>query len=908
MSEKLLEPFDIVRVLKKKDGKNNSKRNTKEEDNGELYGTVARVWHHEFETLPIESLGFVDQTGVGRALIKGEYGVEVFPIKERIIVDGSCLELLGRDFEFGDLCKMDATSNIGGSSPISEGMSGIVTNVETELELRHVITDELVGKRIPADKVRPAEYVSVGDIVLHNNWVGVVKDKFDEVLCETDEVKGLIRYGTPSSVGGFKCGYTERIGTEASESGPAFCRFRYNPRFVEARQTTICVDWLAKNGKLTLQQCAQSPMPKPIWTELDELIILKTSLKPKYELDSQVIFASQSAAKEYNFQPSRHVQHSHLGTHKAQCNVMRVTAMYSMVTVMWQDGRTSKHPSINLIPQILDIGEMELWKGCHVLYTSIDGKDRGAVVESANVAERTANLYLYNDDEQTKGKASTENDPITASTFEIKTTRSLASGRTLRRGSVVMLTDSVQAYAPPLTNIIGISSYADEEWGRHLIEASIGAMSSIGCEMMSKKKQGELNVQKKPRTASDAHEIDWLGIVVDMQPDGTIIVQLPAGRNISVTMDKVSLLVSLTDDDDSDIGDLSDDDDDDDDDSIMMDFLDDNIPWTTEDGAAVENANADEWEDDDQMDDEPEVGGKKTDAADEESLDTPEKAADYRNNKSDVPIFEILEQAPNDHFFKKSNFESTSHSKMFLSHLRKEYQILQSSLPDTIFVKAYEDRADLLRVLIIGSKGTPYEDAPILIDFYLKPSYPFEPPRAHFHSWTDGHGRLSPNLYEEGMVCLSLLNTWTGEGVEKWHPNKSTLLQVFISIQALVLVAEPYFTEAGFDLKERTDEVNLSSRQYSERAYILARRSIWHALKFPIPGLEKDVKTIYNESKLQEIKLNMQKSITDDRLTKNVGANGKQLASWCDNVTLSKGGQISLQKILSELEKLNVVS
>ncbi|MCO5585437.1 hypothetical protein L7F22_039370 [Adiantum nelumboides] len=921
MTEKLFYPYDVVKVKKKKDGKNNSKKNKREEDKNELYGTVARVWHHEFETLPIESLGILDQSGVGRALVKGEYGVEVLPIKERIIVDGSCLELLNREFDFGDLCKMGTVSNTGSSS-VPEGMIGIVTNVETELELRHVITDELIGKKIPADKVRPAEYVSVGDFVLYKNWVGIVKDKFDEVLCETDEVKGLIRYGTSSSIGAFRYGYTERGGEESIDYGPAFGRFQHHPRFVEARQTVVYLDWLASNGKLTPQQSAQNPMPKAIFTELDQLIVLKHSLKQRYELDSQVIFASQSAAEEYNFKPSRHVQRSHFGTHKAQCDVMRVTAIHTTITVLWPDGRTSKHPSINLIPKVLDIGEIELWKGCHVLYTSIDEKDRGAIVESANLTERTAQVYLYNEEEQTKGKASTQNDPITVSTFEIKTTSSLktGSGRTLRRGSVVMLVDSAQAYAPPITNVIGISSYADEEWGEHINRADLSAMAQIGGEMMSKKKQGELNVQKKPRTAADAHEIDWFGIVIDMQTDGTIIVQLPAGRKISVTMDKLSILINYSDDDDSDDDDLPyDEDDDDDDDSIMMDFLReaDNVPWTTEDGSAVENANADEWEDDDEMDDDEDddevdiKSEKMTDVEDETLLDTKPTAAHTESKddgqKSAVPVFEILEQAPTDHFFKKITPDSGSHSKKFLSHLRKEYEILQSSLPDTIFVKAYEDRADLLRVLIIGSKGTPYEDAPILIDFYLKPSYPLEPPRAHFHSWSDGHGRLSPNLYQEGMVCLSLLNTWTGEGSEKWHPNKSTLLQVFISIQALVLVAEPYFTEAGFELKERSDEVNTSSRQYSERAYVLARRSIWHAIKYPILGLEKDVKMIYDNEKLQEIKLKMQKLINDkkhDGLTRNNEAN----SSWSDSVTFSKGGQISLEKILMELEKVKVTS
>lgn len=45
--------------------------------------------------------------------------------------------------------------------------------------------------------------------------------------------------------------------------------------------------------------------------------------------------------------------------------------------------------------------------------------------------------------------------------------------------------------------------------------------------------------------------------------------------------------------------------------------------------------------------------------------------------------------------------------------------------------------------------------------------------------------RINPNLYDCGKVCLSLLNTWTGKGNEKWIPKQSTMLQVLVSIQAL---------------------------------------------------------------------------------------------------------------------------
>lgn len=64
-----------------------------------------------------------------------------------------------------------------------------------------------------------------------------------------------------------------------------------------------------------------------------------------------------------------------------------------------------------------------------------------------------------------------------------------------------------------------------------------------------------------------------------------------------------------------------------------------------------------------------------------------------------------------------------------------------SPLSDTILVRAYEDRTDLLRSLIIGPENTPYEDAPFVIDWMLPSDFPQSPPVAHFLSWTNGNGR-----------------------------------------------------------------------------------------------------------------------------------------------------------------------
>lgn len=105
--------------------------------------------------------------------------------------------------------------------------------------------------------------------------------------------------------------------------------------------------------------------------------------------------------------------------------------------------------------------------------------------------------------------------------------------------------------------------------------------------------------------------------------------------------------------------------------------------------------------------------------------------------------FVILPTAPRDHAF-FNQVPASQPTKAFMQRLNKEYRVLSSSLPEDIIVRAYEDRTDLLRCLIIGSQNTPYEDAPFVIDWMLPPSFPHEPPKAHFHSWTNGNGRVNP--------------------------------------------------------------------------------------------------------------------------------------------------------------------
>lgn len=86
----------------------------------------------------------------------------------------------------------------------------------------------------------------------------------------------------------------------------------------------------------------------------------------------------------------------------------------------------------------------------------------------------------------------------------------------------------------------------------------------------------------------------------------------------------------------------------------------------------------------------------------------------------------------------------------FVKSVLKEYALLKESLPPNVWVCSYEDRLDLLSVMIRGPAKTPYEDGLFLFDIQLSGDYPRSPPLVHYISYSSE--RLNPNLYVEGKI------------------------------------------------------------------------------------------------------------------------------------------------------------
>lgn len=111
----------------------------------------------------------------------------------------------------------------------------------------------------------------------------------------------------------------------------------------------------------------------------------------------------------------------------------------------------------------------------------------------------------------------------------------------------------------------------------------------------------------------------------------------------------------------------------------------------------------------------------------------------------------------------------------------------------------YYDESDITKglAMIIGPSETPYEGGYYFFDIKFPSDYPFSPP-AMTTLTQDGLTRFNPNMYREGKVCLSLLNTW--HVGERWS-GVQTLSSILLSVLSSVLINNPLQNEPGFETK-----------------------------------------------------------------------------------------------------------
>ena len=504
---------------------------------------------------------------------------------------------------------------------------------------------------------------------------------------------------------------------------------------------------------------------------------------------------------------------SRLATQGFEMNVFLVTKTETRVLVQWQDGMTSEVDATSLVPY-LNVDEHDLWPG-EIVYEGEEQRapsiapgllatKRIGVVQWTDARDRLACVRWFADP-----KVSLASDPVPAL---------LPGSRLGELSNAETIVSLYEVFAHPVLSkrrgdmaiIVPGPLLSSKQCEAGTVEASLSqrALGSAMASEMTRHPEGQSSISV-PSFAKDS----WIGEIVDLGLDGLLTVRLGLAKevhDVQVPIESIVAHVSGDDEPDEDLEEHPDNDNDNSDEEAYWDEVDSEGVIETIEYDGGTRLDADSGDDMWTTDDENAESLPNLPAIQDMSADSPagnpqpveSKAPTPRQQeykftayKSMPPKFEILHRpAPVDHHFYN---ESITLTAAMMRRIRQEQSILESSLPEGIWVRTWADNITLLRVLLVGASGTPYSLAPFALDLCFPTDFPSSPPKAFFHSWTNRHGRINPNLYEDGTVCLSLLGTWPGvEQHEEWNGD-SSVLQILVSLMGLVLVKEPFYSESN---------------------------------------------------------------------------------------------------------------
>ena len=155
-------------------------------------------------------------------------------------------------------------------------------------------------------------------------------------------------------------------------------------------------------------------------------------------------------------------------------------------------------------------------------------------------------------------------------------------------------------------------------------------------------------------------------------------------------------------------------------------------------------------------------------------------------------------------------FISSATTKRLLSDVKNIYRNPLDS--QGIFYK--HDPDDILKAyaVIFGPTDSLYDSGAYLFEITYPDNYPHAPPVFKFCTG-DGHVRFNPNLYRNGKVCLSLLNTWRGEGWSACQTISSVLVTLASILTDKPLLNEPGVSENHLDFNKYNQIITFKNYQ-----------------------------------------------------------------------------------------------
>ena len=147
--------------------------------------------------------------------------------------------------------------------------------------------------------------------------------------------------------------------------------------------------------------------------------------------------------------------------------------------------------------------------------------------------------------------------------------------------------------------------------------------------------------------------------------------------------------------------------------------------------------------------------------------------------------------------------------------LRDVKQVIKHPLTDNGIYYSH-DETDMLKgyALIIGPSDTPYYGGFYFFKFNYPYDYPYAPPKVTYMT-NDGHTRFNPNLYKCGKVCVSILNTWSGDKWSSCQTINSILLTLCSLLNNSPLENEPGQTKESKDFIPYQKSIEFSNINFA---------------------------------------------------------------------------------------------
>jgi len=126
-----------------------------------------------------------------------------------------------------------------------------------------------------------------------------------------------------------------------------------------------------------------------------------------------------------------------------------------------------------------------------------------------------------------------------------------------------------------------------------------------------------------------------------------------------------------------------------------------------------------------------------------------------------------------------SKLKSSPPGRMLM--LSKEIASLTTSLPPGIFLKIADSRTDVMKVLIVGAEGSPYEGGLFIFDIFLDEKWPVEPPKVRFvlYEGLDQNESMFSVAAKNSLVCSTppSFSCYSGSrALETYPESRLTLL------------------------------------------------------------------------------------------------------------------------------------